>query len=49
MDGKFDAMLTRIEATFERWLKEFEDHPIKMGLKALILIYVLRFLKRQLV
>ena len=47
MEQRVDTFLNKLEQAFSKWLTGFESHPIRSGVKVLIAIWVLRFVKRQ--
>jgi len=40
-------MLGRLEARFDKWLDEFEQRPISMGIKVVIVVLFLRWIWRS--
>ena len=45
MDSK--AIMSRLETRFDTWLAEFEERPISMGIKVIIVVVILRWIWRS--
>lgn len=40
-------MLGKLEARFDDWLEKFEERPISMGLKVVVVLLILRWVWRS--
>lgn len=44
---KSEEMIGKLEARFDDWLAKFEQQPISMGLKAILVVLILRWVWRS--
>src|SRR3990167_4348782 len=42
-----EAVMSKLEARFDEWLAKFEEKPISMGLKVVIVVLILRWVWRS--
>ena len=42
-----EKMVSKLEARFDEWLEKFEEKPISMGLKVVIVVLILRWVWRS--
>ena len=42
-----EKMVSKLEARFDEWLSKFEQQPISMGLKVVIVVLLLRWIWRS--
>ena len=42
-----ETVMTKLEARFDEWLGKFEQNPISMGLKVVIVVLLLRWVWRS--
>ena len=47
MEAKIDSLFQKAEQALERWFTSLEAHPVSTGLKTLLLLYMLRWIKRH--
>ena len=43
MDEKLEGLFDRLEKLVTRWLEEFEAHPLRAGLRVLVVLYCIKF------
>ena len=48
MESKIDGLFVKVEAALTKWIDGFQERPLREGIKLLLLIYVLRWIKRSL-
>ena len=42
-----EKIVSKLEARFDEWLEKFEERPISMGLKVVIVVLILRWVWRS--
>ena len=42
-----EAVMSKLEARFDEWLAKFEEKPISMGLKVVIVVLILGWVWRS--
>jgi hypothetical protein len=48
MNEKLDSMLTKMGSLFDKWLEEFEISPVRTTVKALLILYAIKWARRNL-
>ena len=46
MNEKIDALVGRLEALAEKWLDEFEAHPLRTLVRLLVIVTILKWVKQ---
>ena len=49
LDQRLDGIFERITNMFDRWLSEFETRPVTMTLKIMLVLWCLRWARRNLI
>jgi hypothetical protein len=42
-----ESVMSKLEARFDDWLAKFEERPISMGLKVILVVVLLRWVWRS--
>jgi len=42
MDEKLESLFERLEKLIGKWLEEFEAHPLRAGLRVIIVLYCIK-------
>lgn len=48
MNDKLDKVLSKLADTFDKWLEEFENSPIRTTIKVILILYVVKWARRNL-
>lgn len=48
MEQKLEGLFNKIETLVENWVKELETNPIKAGLRVLVVLYIIKFIRKGL-
>lgn len=48
ISDRAEGLLSKLEGAFDRWLAEFEAKPLSAMIKLLMLLYIIRFVRRNL-
>ena len=48
MNDKLDKVLGKLADTFDKWLEEFESSPVRTTIKALLILYVIKWARKNL-
>ena len=48
LDTGIDSLMERLTSMFDRWLAEFEQRPVAMALKIVLVLWFLRWSRRNL-
>lgn len=48
MNEKLDKVLNKIGDLFDKWLEEFESAPLRTTFKVILILYIVKWAKRNL-
>ena len=48
MDSKLDRILEKLTTMFDTWLAEFETNPVRTALKVILILWVVKWARRNL-
>ena len=48
MEEKFDGIIAKIEKCIDGWIQSFETEPLKTTVKIFIILYVVKWARRNL-
>lgn len=48
MNDKLDAILKKLADTFDTWMSDFEQSPVRTTLKVVLILYVIKWARRNL-
>lgn len=47
--GKLDQVFDKLSGMFDQWLEEFEASPVRTTVKVLLILYVIKWARKNLV
>ena len=47
VDARLDGLFERLTAMFDRWLTEFEQRPVAMTIKIMLVLWCVRWARRH--